>query len=48
MTRTENPALAVLPLFTGMHLLGWSEGQRGQPGAGAAPCRTAGGLPLLG
>ncbi len=26
MTRTENPALAVLPLFTGMHLLGWSEG----------------------
>ncbi|RQM58794.1 hypothetical protein EHZ64_18645, partial [Aeromonas enteropelogenes] len=25
MTRTENPALAVLPLFTGMHLLGWSE-----------------------
>ncbi|RWT28189.1 Hint domain-containing protein [Aeromonas caviae] len=26
MTRTENPALAVLPLFIGMHLLGWSEG----------------------
>jgi hypothetical protein len=25
MTRTENPTLAVLPLFTGMHLLGWSE-----------------------
>ncbi|MDE8808993.1 hypothetical protein P0C28_06895 [Aeromonas hydrophila] len=25
MTRTENPTLAVLPLFTGMYLLGWSE-----------------------
>ncbi|MDX7756919.1 hypothetical protein [Aeromonas hydrophila] len=25
MTRSENPTLAVLPLFTGMHLLGWSE-----------------------
>ncbi|WP_421184079.1 hypothetical protein [Aeromonas hydrophila] len=25
MTRTETPTLAVLPLFTGMHLLGWSE-----------------------
>ncbi|MGL6376769.1 hypothetical protein [Aeromonas hydrophila] len=25
MTRTENPTLAVLPLFTGMHLLSWSE-----------------------
>ncbi|AVP85451.1 hypothetical protein [Aeromonas hydrophila] len=25
MTRTENPTLALLPLFTGMHLLGWSE-----------------------
>ena len=25
MTRTENPTLTVLPLFTGMHLLGWSE-----------------------
>lgn len=25
ITRTENPTLAVLPLFTGMHLLGWSE-----------------------
>lgn len=25
MTRTENPTLAVLPLFTGMRLLGWSE-----------------------
>ncbi|PTT50908.1 hypothetical protein DBR19_12655, partial [Aeromonas sp. HMWF014] len=23
MTRTENPTLAVLPLFTGMRLLGW-------------------------
>lgn len=25
MTRTENPTLAVLPLFTGMQLLSWSE-----------------------
>ncbi|KHN54565.1 hint domain-containing protein [Aeromonas hydrophila] len=25
MTRSENPTLTVLPLFTGMHLLGWSE-----------------------
>ncbi|MFQ2229337.1 hypothetical protein ACK32Z_20850 [Aeromonas hydrophila] len=25
MTRSENPTLALLPLFTGMHLLGWSE-----------------------
>ncbi|HHQ4565615.1 TPA: hypothetical protein ACSP2E_000935 [Aeromonas hydrophila] len=25
MTRSENPTLAVLPLFTGMYLLGWSE-----------------------
>ncbi|MGL6465554.1 hypothetical protein [Aeromonas hydrophila] len=25
MTRSENPTLDVLPLFTGMHLLGWSE-----------------------
>jgi hypothetical protein len=47
MTRTENPALAVLPLFTGMHLLGWSEG--GSAGNLAlAPLSTAGGLPLLG
>ncbi|MEZ6925037.1 MULTISPECIES: hypothetical protein [unclassified Aeromonas] len=30
MTSTENPTLAVLPLFTGMHLLGWSE--RGSAG----------------
>lgn len=48
MTRTENPTLAVLPLFTGMYLLGWSEhGSAGSLALAPHPPPTAGGVPLL-